>query len=217
MKIKYLAYLALIPFLSFSAAIASEDDEADEVVVTGSYIKTNREEIDIPVDVFDRGEYGAAGAPNMREVLRNMPAITGTIKQSEQFSDGGGTIVGLKNVNIRSLGIPRTLVLVNGKRMVASAGTTKEGNAFVDVGNFPMIAMERIEVLKNGGATAHGTDAMGGVFNFIMRDKFEGFEGTASHQAMDGSDGINEAAFIAGFSNGGAHLTLVVNGNNTIH
>ena len=101
MKIKYLAYLALIPFLSFSAAIASEDDEADEVVVTGSYIKTNREEIDIPVDVFDRGEYGAAGAPNMREVLRNMPAITGTINQSEQFSDGGGTIVGLKNVNIR--------------------------------------------------------------------------------------------------------------------
>ena len=208
MKIKYLAYLALIPFLSFSAAIASEDDEADEVVVTGSYIKTNREEIDIPVDVFDRGEYGAAGAPNMREVLRNMPAITGTINQSEQFSDGGGTIVGLKNVNIRSLGIPRTLVLVNGKRMVASAGTTKEGNAFVDVGNFPMIAMERIEVLKNGGATAHGTDAMGGVFNFIMRDKFEGFEGTASHQALDGSDGINEAAFIAGFSNGGAHLTF---------
>ncbi len=152
MKIKYLAYLALIPFLSFSTAVFSEDDEeADEVVVTGSYIKTDREEIDIPVDVFDRGEYGAAGAPNMREVLRNMPAITGTINQSEQFSDGGGTIVGLKNVNIRSLGIPRTLVLVNGKRMVASAGTTKEGNAFVDVGNFPMIAMERIEVLKNGG------------------------------------------------------------------
>ena len=149
MKNKYLAYLALIPFLSFSAAVFSEDDEeADEVVVTGSYIKTNREEIDIPVDVFDRGEYGAAGAPNMREVLRNMPAITGTINQSEQYSDGGGTIVGLKNVNIRSLGIPRTLVLYNGRRIVNSAGTTKEGNAFVDVGNFPMIAMERIEVLK---------------------------------------------------------------------
>ncbi len=100
MKIKYLAYLALIPFLSFSTAVFSEDDEeADEVVVTGSYIKTNREEIDIPVDVFDRGEYGAAGAPNMREVLRNMPAITGTINQSEQYSDGGGTIVGLKNAD----------------------------------------------------------------------------------------------------------------------
>ena len=209
MKIKYLAYLALIPFLSFSAAVFSDDEEeADEVVVTGSYIKTNREEIDIPVDVFDRGEYGAAGAPNMREVLRNMPAITGTINQSEQYSDGGGTIVGLKNVNIRSLGIPRTLVLYNGRRIVNSAGTTKEGNAFVDVGNFPMIAMERIEVLKNGGAVSHGTDAMGGVFNFITRNKFEGFEATASHSDAKGTDGMNEAAFIAGFSNGGANLVF---------
>ena len=185
MKRKIFAFLTLLPLVTFNSFVFSEDDEdVEAVVVTGSYIKTDREEIDIPVDVFDRGEYGAAGAPNMREVLRNMPAITGTINQSEQFSDGGGTIVGLKNVNIRSLGIPRTLVLFNGKRIVASAGTTKEGNAFVDVGNFPMIAMERIEVLKNGGAVSHGTDAMGGVFNFITRDKFEGFEGTASHQEI---------------------------------
>ena len=209
MKKKILAFLALLPFVTFTSYIFSDDDEdVEAVVVTGSYIKTDREEIDIPVDVFDRGEYSSAGAPNMREVLRNMPAITGTINQSEQFSDGGGTIVGLKNVNIRSLGIPRTLVLFNGKRIVASAGTTKEGNAFVDVGNFPMIAMERIEVLKNGGATAHGTDAMGGVFNFITRDKFVGFEGTASHQEIDGSDGVHEAAFIAGFENGGANLVF---------
>ena len=143
MKKKIFAFLTLLPLVAFNSFLFSADEEeVDAVVVTGSYIKTDREEIDIPVDVFDRGEYGAAGAPNMREVLRNMPAISGTINQSEQFSDGGGTIVGLKNVNIRSLGIPRTLVLFNGKRIVNSAGTTKEGNAFVDVGNFPMIAME---------------------------------------------------------------------------
>ena len=215
MKKKIFAFLALLPLVAFSTFIYSDDDEeVDAVVVTGSYIKTDREEIDIPVDVFDRGEYGAAGAPNMREVLRNMPAITGTINQSEQFSDGGGTIVGLKNVNIRSLGIPRTLVLFNGKRIVNSAGTTKEGNAFVDVGNFPMIAMERIEVLKNGGAVSHGTDAMGGVFNFITRSKFEGFEATASHQEIDGSDGVQEAAFIAGFNNGGANLVFAAEWQN---
>jgi iron complex outermembrane receptor protein len=209
MKKKIFAFLTLLPLVAFNSFLFSADEEeVDAVVVTGSYIKTDREEIDIPVDVFDRGEYGAAGAPNMREVLRNMPAISGTINQSEQFSDGGGTIVGLKNVNIRSLGIPRTLVLFNGKRIVNSAGTTKEGNAFVDVGNFPMIAMERIEVLKNGGAVSHGTDAMGGVFNFITRNKFEGFEATASHQEIDGSDGVQEAAFIAGFGNGGANLVF---------
>ena len=214
MNKKILAFLALLPFVTFNSFLYSDDEDVEAVVVTGSYIKTDREEIDIPVDVFDRGEYGAAGAPNMREVLRNMPAISGTINQSEQFSDGGGTIVGLKNVNIRSLGIPRTLVLFNGKRIVNSAGTTKEGNAFVDVGNFPMIAMERIEVLKNGGAVSHGTDAMGGVFNFITRSKFEGFEATASHQEIDGSDGVQEAAFIAGFNNGGAHLVVAAEWQN---
>ena len=214
MKIKFLTYL-LFPVLLASQFIYSEDDDVEEVVVTGSYIKTDREEIAVPVDVFDRGEYNNAGAPNMREVLRNMPAITGTINQSEQFSDGGGTIVGLKNVNIRSLGIPRTLVLFNGKRIVTSSGTTKEGNAFVDVGNFPMIAMERIEVLKNGGAIAHGTDAMGGVFNFITRNKFEGFEAYARHDDMEASDGADEAAFIAGFSNGGTHLVFGAEWQNT--
>ena len=95
MKIKIISIFTLLPllFLSQFAYSAADKDDIEEVVVTGSYIKTDREEIAVPVDVFDRGEYNNAGAPNMREVLRNMPAITGTINQSEQFSDGGGTIV----------------------------------------------------------------------------------------------------------------------------
>ena len=73
MKKRIFAFLALLPLVTFNSFLFSADEEeVDAVVVTGSYIKTDREEIDIPVDVFDRGEYGAAGAPNMREVLRNM-------------------------------------------------------------------------------------------------------------------------------------------------
>ena len=81
MNKKILAFLALLPLVTFNSFLYSDDEDVEAVVVTGSYIKTDREEIDIPVDVFDRGEYGAAGAPNMREVLRNMPAISGTINQ----------------------------------------------------------------------------------------------------------------------------------------
>ena len=76
------ASVLLIPF-TFS------DEEVEEVVVTGSFIKTDRENLAIPVDVFDRGEYSESGQPNMRDVLRNMPSVSGTINQSEQFSDGG--------------------------------------------------------------------------------------------------------------------------------
>ena len=76
MKKKILAFLALLPFVTFASYIFSDDDEdVEAVVVTGSYIKTDREEIDIPVGIFDRGEY-ICGYSNMREVLRNMPAIT---------------------------------------------------------------------------------------------------------------------------------------------
>ena len=200
--------LLTLPLLTLNSFVYADDEEVEEVVVTGSFVKTNKEELAIPVDIFDRGEYGAAGQPNMRDVLRNMPSVSGTINQSEQFSDGGGDIAGTKNVNIRGLGIPRTLVLFNGKRIVHGPGTTKENNTYVDVGNFAMIQMERLEVLKNGGAVAHGTDAMGGVFNFITRNKFEGFEATVSQSDLEASDGTTTAAFIAGFANGGANLTF---------
>ena len=195
MKKTIFAILTL-PLLTLNSFVYADDEEVEEVVVTGSFVKTNKEELAIPVDIFDRAEYGAAGQPNMRDVLRNMPSVSGTINQSEQFSDGGGDIEGTKNVNIRGLGIPRTLVLFNGKRIVHGLGTTKENNTYVDVGNFAMIQMERLEVLKNGGAVAHGTDAMGGVFNFITRNKFEGFEATVSQSDLEASDGTTTAAFI---------------------
>ena len=206
MKKTIFALLAL-PLLTLNSFVFA-DDEVEEVVVTGSFVKTNKEELAIPVDIFDRAEYGAAGQPNMRDVLRNMPSVSGTINQSEQFSDGGGDIVGTKNVNIRGLGIPRTLVLFNGKRTVHGPGTTKENNTYVDIGNFAMIQMERLEVLKNGGAVAHGTDAIGGVFNFITRNKFEGFEASVSQSDLDASDGTTTAAFIAGIAVDGANLTF---------
>ena len=132
MKKKIFAFLVLLPFVTFTTYVFSDDDEdVEAVVVTGSYIKTDREEIDIPVDVFDRGEYPSAGAPNMREVLRNMPAITGTINQSEQFSDGGGTIVGLKTSIFEAWAYLEHLSFLMVRESVASAGTTKEGNAFL--------------------------------------------------------------------------------------
>ena len=98
MKKTIFALLAL-PLLTLNSFVFA-DDEVEEVVVTGSFVKTNKEELAIPVDIFDRAEYGAAGQPNMRDVLRNMPSVSGTINQSEQFSDGGGDIAGTKNLSL---------------------------------------------------------------------------------------------------------------------
>lgn len=171
--------------------------ELEEIVVTGSYIKRNAEQLATPVDVFDRSEFESQGSPTMVDIVQNMPAVSGTVNRSEQFSSGG-VITGLKMVNVRGMGMGRTLVLMNGKRMINNNFGTNAGEYPVDAGQMPNIALQRIELLKNGGSTTYGTDAMAGVFNFITRDKFEGFEVRGSHSFIQGSDGDSEIAAIYG-------------------
>ena len=122
---------------------------------------------------------------------RNFRTTPRTLNQSEQYT-GSGVATGLKNINIRGLGAERSLVLMNGKRMVVTGASVGRGGQYVvDVGAFPTIAMERIELLKNGGAVTYGTDAMAGVWNFITRDEFEGFEiqtNSAFVQESEGGD-----------------------------
>jgi len=174
-----------------------EEDRIEEVVVTGSHIKNGNENQSVPVDVFDREEFESQGSPAIEEIIQNMPAISGTVNRSDQYTSGG-LITGTKNVNIRGMGIFRTLVLLNGKRMNTVQGATNQGEYGVDIGLFPNIALQRIELLKNGGSTAYGSSAVSGVFNYITRDQFEGFEFRVSHSDIDNSDGDDEMAFIFG-------------------
>jgi iron complex outermembrane receptor protein len=142
--------------LSLGQYALAKDDSMEEVVVTGSYIPRAIEEMSTPTEVLDRQEFEAQGSPTMVDIVQNMPAIKGSINRSEQYTSGG-TITGLKNINIRNLGMGRTLVLFNGRRTVAANAGTNAGEYAVDVGNFPNIAMQRIELLKNGGSTTYGT------------------------------------------------------------
>ena len=104
----------VIPF----SAHAEDEGMIEEVVVTGSYIGRAVEEQSNPVDVYDRAEWEEQGSPQMVEIIRNTPAMSGTLNQSEQYA-GSGVATGLKNINIRGLGAERSLVLMNGKRMTS--------------------------------------------------------------------------------------------------
>ena len=141
----YLLRLFLISLL-FVPIINSQDDDTEEVVVTGSLIATDREVLSVPVDSYDRDDFESAGQPEITDLVRNLTAVSGVVNQSEQFIEGG-TITGIKNVNIRGLGLGRTLVLINGKRMVPTNVSTNAGESPVDIGNFPSIALKRIELL----------------------------------------------------------------------
>ena len=84
------------------------------------------------------------------------------------------------NVNLRGLGASRTLVLLNGRRQTYVPARLI-GGRFVDVNAFPSIAIDRIEVLKEGASAIYGSDAVAGVANFVTRDEFAGFEVTGSY------------------------------------
>lgn len=175
--------------LSPQALSAEADDEViEEVVVTGSYIARNINQQAQPIDVFDRANFERLGSPQAVEIIQNTPSISGTLNQSEQYQ-GTGVATGLKNINMRGLRADRTLVLLNSRRIVNAGASISKEQVFVpDVGNFPQIAMQRIEILKNGGAVTYGTDAVAGVWNFITRDEFEGFEVNAMHQDIKDGD-----------------------------
>ena len=92
----------------------------------------------------------------------------------------------VSNVNLRGLDASRTLVLSNGRRQTYLPARPV-GGRFVDISVIPSIAMGRIEVLKEGASAIYGSDAVGGIANFVTRDDYEGIEVIASHDSYDGA------------------------------
>lgn len=186
-----------IPTLLAAAPVAvhAQDDPLDEIVVTGSFIRGTPQDAALPVDVMTREDLQDAGNPTIVEMVRNLNISNGNIGETNQFDTSGGQgTEGVSTVNLRGLGSARTLVLLNGRRHVATSG---EG---VDIAGFPSIAMERLEVLKDGAAALYGSDAIAGVVNFITRSNFEGIELRAEGQTFDSSDGEAQLGVIGGWS-----------------
>ncbi len=166
-------------------ALAADASEAviEEVVVTGSYIKGSPEDAELPIDVLTSDDLINMGSPSIVEMVRGLGVTTANLGETNQFTTGGQANEGVATVNLRGLGASRTLVLVNGRRHVS---TETSG---VDINAFPMNAIGRVEILKDGAAAVYGSDAIAGVVNFITRNDFEGFEIGGSFQSIDGSDG----------------------------
>ena len=160
---------------SFQFAIAEESDSAiEEVIVTGSYLKRSSEDSPSPLSVVTSADIEDLGAQGMAEIINTMPWQSGSESRSATFNGAAG--LGQMTVNLRNLGMSSTLVLVNGKRNVA---TFYDGNSNAAVniqGLVPTIALERMEVVKDGASALYGSDAIAGVVNFITKKNFEGFD-----------------------------------------
>ena len=175
------------PVLAQTAAPAEEGAaEEREIVVTGTLIRGSSEEAPAPVDVIGAEELAKQGNPSIIELLKNLPTSNGIIGDANQFDARAQGNEGVASINLRGLGPQRTLVLLNGKRIVQSGGS---GIPIVDVNLIPSSAIGRIEVLKDGAAATYGSDAIAGVVNFITRTNQDGFKASADYRYINGSKG----------------------------
>ncbi|MBB6096339.1 outer membrane receptor protein involved in Fe transport [Povalibacter uvarum] len=154
-----------------AAAAASADAEeapVAEVIVTGSRIRTTNLVSSSPVTTVNQESLKQTGTQSVEAYLNTLPQlVAGNTKSSNVFGDADAT----STLNLRGLGAKRSLVLVNGKRFIASGpGGT------VDVNNIPASIVDRVEIVTGGGSAVYGSDAMAGVVNFILKDKFDGME-----------------------------------------
>lgn len=174
--------------------------QLDDIVVTGSALR-GADRI-APVETVGRETLRAAGVTDASRLLLLVTANSGSEYQVDQLNQPQSS--GTAQFNLRNLGLGSTLVLVNGGRWTPSAVVATDGSAFVDINSLvPMIALERVEVVKDGASAVYGSDAVAGVVNFITRRAVEGPELAVRHGFADGSDETTVEALAGGRVLGG--------------
>jgi outer membrane receptor protein involved in Fe transport len=154
-------------------ALSPSGSEAGEIVVTGTNIRGGAPR-SAPLQTYSRRQIEATGASTVEQFMRTVPQNFGSGRNQETFNiPGAGSDVSQSGaaVNLRGLGNRATLVLVNGRRL-APAGFG-EG---VDISLLPLSAIDRIDILTDGASAIYGSDAVGGVVNYVLRDDFDGAE-----------------------------------------
>ncbi|MEZ0472191.1 TonB-dependent receptor domain-containing protein [Luteimonas salinilitoris] len=207
-----LAAAILVGLLSPGVALGQEsptdppepDDQSaprtlDTVRVTGSHIKRTEVESQLPITVFRKADIEAQGITSAEQLLMYMNVAGNS---SDNLSSNAGIVHeeqrgnnGVSGANLRGQGADATLVLLNGRR-VATHGL--KGRA-VDLNSIPFAAIDRVEVLRDGASAVYGTDAIGGVINFITRRDYTGAEASAFVDVTEAGGGnIHRANLLVG-------------------
>jgi iron complex outermembrane recepter protein len=200
--------VALIGTPALGQQASSEPEPAGEtVIVTGSYIRGTPEDAALPVQVVSAADLLDQGSPTIVELVKTLGISSGTDGETNQFSSNG--LEGLGNINLRGLGPARTLVLLNGRRMVSAPyGISEQAQTFVDTNLIPAAAIGRVEILKDGAAALYGSDAIAGVVNFITDDRLDGLRLSGDFEYFEGTSG--EYNLSAAWGHQGEDTSVVV-------
>ncbi|UUZ50320.1 TonB-dependent receptor plug domain-containing protein [Massilia sp. B-10] len=182
------------------AALAQQTDTSSTatVYVTGSNLKRTAKEGTAPVQIITAKDMRDTGASTVTELMRLIPSM-GTDQNLD--TNDGGFARGVSTASLRGLSSSATLILLNGRRMTPSAyADPNNGNSTLyDLNAIPMSALDRIEILKDGASAVYGSDAIGGVINFITKNNYKGAEVSARTSANDdGKFGRSGANFFWG-------------------
>ena len=160
--------------LGQESAEGNQDEDIEQIVVTGSYIKRSAQDSPSPLTVISAVDIEQAHIADVQELLLRLPYESGGWIRTSTFDGGGGQ--GRVPINLRNLGECSTLPLVNGRRH-ATGWMTPAGCAGVDTNSMvPTLMLERVEILKDGSSALYGSDAIAGVVNFITKNSFEGLD-----------------------------------------
>src|ERR1700761_6316134 len=153
--------------LAIQAAPAAATPAAPitEITITGTRIRQPNLTSVSPLTVVNDQEIKLEGAANIENLLNALPQIT-----AGQQSNVSNAATGTATVDLRDLGPQRTLVLVDGKRLMPGDPTAP----VADLNNIPSAMVERVEVVTGGASAVYGADAVAGVVNFIMKKNFQG-------------------------------------------
>lgn len=191
---------------AFAQATAKDSDE--EIVVTGSRIARPDFAAPNPVKTITAEDIEQSGETNLLEFLQHVPALVGSWDSG--FTAGSAGFIGstgLQLLNLRNLGVERTLVLVDGRRHVASLPET----AAVDIGNIPEDLIDRVEIITGGAGAVYGADAVSGVVNFLTKKNFEGISAHAvSGISQDGTPNDWRVSVTGGHNFGGGRGNIAV-------
>jgi iron complex outermembrane recepter protein len=190
---------------AISSALAQETDQiAEVVIVTGSYIRGTAEDAALPVDVISAEDLAKQGSPSTLEMIKSLSVSNGVLGDTNQFDARAQGSEGSGSVNLRGFGPQRTLVLLNGRRLTSSPFLV----GAVDTNFIPTAAIGRVEVLKDGAAATYGSDAIGGVVNFITKENLRGLDIGMDYKGIEDSDGDYGANIAFGWGNDRSDMLL---------
>ncbi len=194
---------AMLVLCAYGASAGAQTVQTDpaaplpKVEITGSAIKQIASETPLPVQIITRDEIDKAGVTTAAELVARLSSNVGGLTDGVSINVGGDQR-GFNSANLRGIGTSSTLVLLNGRRMANFASPGDDTG--VDLNNIPAAAIARVEVLLDGASALYGTDAIGGVINFITRKDFRGLELNAYGGKTDeGGAGKRQATLSGGF------------------